>query len=67
MVNTNKTVLVSGATGRQPPPRRFKSQVNTMMVAELSFRKLEAPHLVEKVARGTKYNNGEEVKVKVAA
>jgi len=38
-----------------------------MMVAELSFTKLDAPHLVEKVVRGTKYNNGEEVKVKVAA
>jgi hypothetical protein len=33
-----------------------------MMVAEISFRKLNAPHLVEKVARGTKYNNGKEVR-----
>lgn len=50
--------------------RRFKSQVNatcliwkTMIVAEMSFRKLNAPHLVEKVARGTKYDNGKEVRV----
>jgi transposase-like protein len=59
---------------RTAASRRFKSQVNatcliwkTMMVAEMSFRKLNAPELVEKVARGTKYNNGEEVKEKVAA
>jgi len=59
---------------RTAASRRFKSQTNatcliwkTMMVAELSFRKLNAPELVEKVARGTKYNNGEEVKEKVAA
>jgi hypothetical protein len=32
------------------------------MIAEKSFRKLNAPQLVEKVARGTKYNNGKEVK-----
>jgi len=38
-----------------------------MMVAEISFRKLNAPELVEKVARGTKYNNGEQVKERVAA
>jgi len=50
--------------------RRFKSQVNatcliwkTMMVAEMSFRKIDAPHLVEKVARGAKYDNGKEVRV----
>ncbi len=59
---------------RTAASRRFKSQLNatcliwkTMMVAEMSFRKLDASHLVEKVARGTKYDNGEEVKVRVAA
>jgi hypothetical protein len=35
----------------------------TLTVAELSFRKLDAPHLVEKVAEGKKYHNGEEVRV----
>ncbi len=35
----------------------------TMMVAEMNFRKLNAPHLVEKVAEGKKYENGEEVRV----
>ncbi len=55
---------------RTAASRRFKSQVNatcliwkTMMVAETSFRKLDAPHLVEKVARGAKYDNGKEVRV----
>ena len=55
---------------RTAASRRFKSQVNatcliwkTMMVAEMSFRKLDAPHLVEKVARGAKYDNGKEVRV----
>lgn len=59
---------------RTAASRRFKSQTNatcliwkTMMIAEMSFRKLNAPELVEKVARGTKYNNGEQVKQKVAA
>ena len=59
---------------RTAASRRFKSQTNatcliwkTMMVAEMSFRKLNAPELVEKVARGTKYNNGEQVKERVAA
>jgi putative transposase len=54
---------------RTAASRRFKSQVNatcliwkTMMVAEMNFRKLDAPHLVEKVARGTKYDNGKEVR-----
>jgi putative transposase len=54
---------------RTAASRRFKSQVNatcliwkTMMVAEMSFRKLNAPHLVEKVARGVKYDNGKEVR-----
>jgi putative transposase len=54
---------------RTEASRRFKSQVNatcliwkTMMVAEMSFRKLNAPHLVEKVARGVKYDNGKEVR-----
>lgn len=53
---------------RTAASRRFKSQVNatcliwkTMMVAEMSFRKLDAPHLVDKVARGVKYDNGKEV------
>ena len=55
---------------RTAASRRFKSQVNatcliwkTMMVAEMSFRKLNAPHLAEKVARGTKYDNGKEIRV----
>jgi putative transposase len=55
---------------RTAASRRFKSQLNatcliwkTMMVAEMSFRKLNTPHLVEKVARGTKYDNGKEVRV----
>jgi putative transposase len=59
---------------RTAASRRFKSQTNatcliwkTMMVAEMSFRKLNAPELVEKVAHATKYNNGQEVKEKVAA
>ena len=59
---------------RTAASRRFKSQTNatcliwkTMMVAEMSFRKLNAPELVGTVARGTKYNNGEQVKEKVAA
>jgi putative transposase len=59
---------------RTAASRRFKSQTNatyliwkTMMVAEMSFRKLNAPELVERVARGTKYNNGEQVKERVAA
>jgi len=54
---------------RTAASRRFKSQVNatcliwkTMVVAETSFRKLDAPHLVEKVARGAKYDNGKEVR-----
>ena len=54
---------------RTAASRRFKSQVNatcliwkTMMVAEMSFRKLDAPHLVAKVASGTKYDNGKEVR-----
>jgi transposase-like protein len=55
---------------RTAASRRFKSQVNatcliwkTMMVAEMSFRKLNAPHLVDKVADGKKYDNGKEVRV----
>lgn len=55
---------------RTAASRRFKSQLNatcliwkTMMVAEMNFRKLNAPHLVEKVAEGKKYENGEEVRV----
>jgi hypothetical protein len=34
-----------------------------MRVAEMGFRKLNAPQLVEKVAQGTKYENGAEVRV----
>ncbi len=60
---------------RTAASRRFKSQVNatcliwkTMMIAETSFRKLNAPHLVEKVVEGRKYQDGVEVqKARVAA
>jgi len=60
---------------RTAASRRFKSQVNatcliwrTMMVAEMSFRKLNAPHLVGKVAEGRIYKDGVETeKVRVAA
>jgi hypothetical protein len=39
-----------------------------MMVAEMSFRKLNALHLVEKVAEGRIYKDGVEVrKIRVAA
>jgi transposase-like protein len=55
---------------RTAASRRFKSQVNatcliwkTLMIAEMSFRKLDAPKLVDKVARGQKYANGQEVRV----
>jgi hypothetical protein len=34
-----------------------------MMVAEMSCRKLKAPHLVDKDADGKKYDNGKEVRV----
>lgn len=54
---------------RTAASRRFKSQINatcliwkTLMIAEMSFRKLDAPQLVEKVARGAKYENGAEVR-----
>jgi putative transposase len=54
---------------RTAASRRFKSQINatcliwkTMMVAEMNFRKLNAPHLVEKVARKVKFDNGKEVR-----
>jgi hypothetical protein len=33
------------------------------MMAEKSFRKLDAPQLVEKVAEGEKYDNGKEIRV----
>jgi hypothetical protein len=33
------------------------------MVAEMSFRKLNAPNLVEKVAEGKKYESGKEIRV----
>ena len=60
---------------RTAASRRFKSQVNatcliwkTMMIAEMRFRKLNAPHLVEKVADRSTYKDGTEVKkVRVAA
>jgi len=55
---------------RTTASRRFKSQVNatcliwkTLMIAEMSFRKLDASQLVDKVARGQKYANGQEVRV----
>jgi transposase-like protein len=55
---------------RTTASRRFKSQINatcliwkTLMVAEMSFRKLNAPQLVEKVAEGKKYDNGKEIRV----
>ena len=55
---------------RTTASRRFKSQINatcliwkTLMVAEMSFRKLNAPHLVEKVVEGKKYDNGKEIRV----
>lgn len=55
---------------RTAASRRFKSQVNatgliwkTLRVAEMSFRKLNAPNLVEKVAEGKKYENGKEMRV----
>ena len=53
---------------RTTASRRFKSQVNatcliwkTLMVAEMSFRKLDAPELVAKVVDGTQYEDGEEI------
>ncbi len=33
------------------------------MIAELNFRKLDAPKLIDKVARGQKYANGQGVRV----
>jgi hypothetical protein len=33
-----------------------------MMVAKMSFRKLDEPQLIEKVGRGTNYDNGKKVK-----
>ena len=54
---------------RTSASRRFKSQVNatcliwkTLMVAEKSFRKLDAPQLVNNVAQGSKYDNGKEIR-----
>lgn len=53
---------------RTAASRRFKSQVNatcliwkTTMIAEMSFRKLDAPELVVKVVDGIRYENGEEI------
>jgi len=34
-----------------------------MMVAAMSFRKLNSPQSAEKVARGTKYDSGKEIRV----
>jgi transposase-like protein len=55
---------------RTAASRRFKSQVNatcliwkTLMIAELSFRKLDAPQLVDKVAGGARFHNGAQVRV----
>jgi len=55
---------------RTAASRRFKSQVNatcliwkTLMIAELSFRKLDAPQLVDKVAAGARFDNGAQVRV----
>src|SRR6266496_231257 len=55
---------------RTTASRRFKSQINatcliwkTLMVAEMSFRKLNVPNLMEKVAEGKKYDNGKEIRV----
>ena len=55
---------------RTTASRRFKSQINatcliwkTLRVAEMNFRKLNAPLLVEKVAEGKKYDNGKEIRV----
>jgi len=54
---------------RTEASRRFKTQINatcliwkTLMIAEKSFRKLNAPHLVDKVARDMKCSNGTEVR-----
>jgi transposase-like protein len=54
---------------RTTASRRFKSPTNatcliwkTMRIAEMSFRKLNAPHLVERVAEGKRYENGKEVR-----
>jgi transposase-like protein len=54
---------------RTAASRRFKSQVNatcliwkTLMVAEMRFRKLDAPELVAKVVDGTQYEDGKEIK-----
>ncbi len=60
---------------RTAASRRFKSQVNatcliwkTLRIAEMSFRKLNAPHLVERVVEGRIYKDGVEIqKVGVAA
>lgn len=54
---------------RTTASRRFKSRVNatcliwkTMMIAEMRFRKLDAPELVAKVVDGTRYEDGEEIR-----
>lgn len=55
---------------RTAASRRFKSQTNatcliwkTMMISQKTFRKLNAPHLVEKVAEGRLQRNGKETRV----
>src|SRR5207245_6473409 len=55
---------------RTEASRRFKSQINatcliwkTLIVAEMSFRKLNASNLVEKIVEGKKYDNGKEIEV----
>ena len=58
---------------RTAAPRRFKSEVNATcliwrtMITAMSFRTLNAPQPVEKVAGGIRYDDGEEVKVRDAA
>ena len=59
---------------RTAAPRRLKSEVNatcliwkTMIMAAMSFRTLNAPQPVEKVAGGIRYDKGEEVKGRDAA
>jgi hypothetical protein len=42
--------------------QKLRIPSEALIVAEMSFRKLDAPQLVEKVAQGTKYDNGEEVR-----
>jgi len=55
---------------RTAASRRFKSRTNatcliwkTMMISQKTFRKLNAPHLVEKVAEGNLQKNGKDARV----